>query len=269
MPIREPYMLWDKPQNISNSSDKAYHLDKNAHNSAVKKAPCVFILEPQKNVAKTDNILENKAKNIIQPIKTKQGEINDINRTRDDEYKVIKFNRLYPSGNYVILDKTKAKATIFKQNGDTIKSYEVGTGAEIGDELNNGYGKNGTSKQTTPAGEYNIKFRGGGGYGKFIFNLGSEYSAPSSKFAIALHIIPNWCKEERLAKLGNGSLEDNRMSAGCVNFKVEDFNELAQEVKVGTKVYILPEEKDNHFVLGKQKNGKLRFVQDKYHPRTK
>ena len=54
----------------------------------------------------------------------------------------------------------------------------------------------------------------------------------------------------------NGTLTDNRQSSGCVNIPVEDLNEIQNKygIGVGSKCYILPEEKGNKLVLQKQKD---------------
>lgn len=66
------------------------------------------------------------------------------------------------------------------------------------------------------------------------------------------------------------------MSCGCINFKKNDFLKLVKDLKLvdlknisaKCKIYILPEEKDNHLKLIQQKNGITRFIQIKYKSRT-
>lgn len=287
MPIEKTYMLWEKPiEKTKQSSSPLVVRSQSAKKQTNFPPPsCVFLEDAPRRENKITNkkieqkiitnstavadktVVNNIAKKIM-PIDTPKGEIERINNTPDDEFKIIRYNRRHPFGNYVVLDKEKASATLYNFNGEKMDSYEIGTGSQKGDALNNGYGKNGVKSQTTPAGEYKIRSRGGHGYGKFIFDMGDEYTTKGSGLIIAMHIIPEQCKVQRAPLFNNGTPSDNRMSAGCINFQVEDFKKMAENVRVGTKVYVLPEENDNYLKLEKRENGQLRFVQNKYRPRT-
>jgi len=85
-----------------------------------------------------------------------------------------------------------------------------------------------------------------------------------TKSVMGLHQIPNSLIKERLSKFNNGTIKDNRMSYGCVNFQLKDIENLKTIVKPGSKVYILPEESDNSLKLKKAAGDKYIFVQSKY-----
>lgn len=264
MPIRETYMLWDKPITQSDNVKPPAKVEGSRVVKNIFKAP----VPVKPNVCVADKTAVRAGLKSFPPVYTKQGEINMINSLKDEKNKVLVFNDRHPSGNYIIINKKTSSATVYASGGDSINCFEIGTGREIGDNLNNAYGKGGKQCQMTPAGEYSIKKQGGNGYGKFIFNLGSDYNVKGSNTFIALHKIPDHLMSERFPLFANGNVADNRMSAGCINVRLEDFKKLEEQVHVGSKVYILPEDKGNHLKLETQKNGKLRFVQTDHHPRT-
>jgi len=242
--------------NVKNKKDSSKRLKVN---------PFVAKLDTPKiaTVAETTGIY---LKTVLLPLLSPkvQGEMAKINKLSNDSAKVIEYNKLHPTTNYIIVNKQKSTATIYSPDGKTIKSIEVGTGQHVGDSLNDGYGRKGKANKTTPAGEFKLNARGGCGYGKNIFKLGSNYMVPGSGTTLALHIVPTHLEKQRLPLFGNGNVKDNRMSAGCINMKQKDFDMLTKDVLLGAKVYILPEEKGNSLNLNANKKGELKFVQTKY-----
>lgn len=192
-----------------------------------------------------------------------------INAIADNKAKIIEYNKLnHIKRNYILVDKKDCKATVYSPLGKPLKSFEVGLGKEIGDDLNDGFAYLGEAHKRTPAGEYSIitkKPKLKDEYGNVLFSLGSKGNLSTKvKSTVALHQIPTSLKKERIDKFNDGILSNNRMSYGCVNFKEKDFAELTNFMGQGSKVYILPEEQNNSLKLALNKQGKLEFEQTKY-----
>mgnify|MGYP002521993141 CR=1 FL=1 len=198
-----------------------------------------------------------------------------------DKEKVIEYNKLLNSnglsnGNYVLIDKKGCKAYVYSPDGDVLLTSEVALGRQKGDVRGGGY-KNKSVKQTftTPPGEFYIGREGAISgttdeklYGKRVLMLRGDHTRQDSKKTqtLALHRVPA-TPMGRLREnvFHNGTLKDNRVSFGCVNFLVDSFDKMRKLIKgKGTKVYILPEEKGNHLKLEKQKDGSYKFFQTKY-----
>lgn len=190
-----------------------------------------------------------------------------INSIEDDEQKVKEWAKIKSAQNYIIINKKYCRATIYDKNGEEIKEFEVGIGKEIGDDLNDTLGILGKPKNTTPAGEFILieNVINKSAYGDFTLSLGSKANkSKTSKKMVALHKIPKFRMKARLNKFYDGDLSNNRMSHGCINLLEKDFIELTKYIKSGLKIYILPEENDNHLVLQKNNDGVFEFVQTKY-----
>lgn len=198
----------------------------------------------------------------------KQEEIKKINSLADNKTKVIEWNKQNKTAkNYILVDKKTCTATVYSPDGKALKSFEIGVGKEVGDNLNDGFGISGKIHKTTPAGEYNIEIDHSEqeDYGKMRFSLGEKGNmSKNDDSVLALHKVPNSLVRERKHLFKDGNVANNRMSYGCVNFLEEDFQELQKYVGKGSKVYILPEETDNKFQLAAKKDGKLEFQQTKY-----
>lgn len=198
-----------------------------------------------------------------------------------DKEKVIEFNKVLKkygksNGNYVIVDKKKCKAYVYSPDGDVLDKTEIALGRQKADVRGGGY-KHKELKQTftTPPGEYYVGREGAIAgttdeklYGKRVLTLRGDHTrADSRKYqTLALHRVPA-TPMGRLREnvFHNGTLKDNRVSFGCVNFLVKSFDKMRSFIKgKGTKVYILPEEKGNSLYLEKQKNGSFKFFQKKY-----
>lgn len=197
----------------------------------------------------------------------KQAEIKRINSLADNKTKVIEWNKQNkPTKNYILVDKKTCTATVYSPDGKALKSFEVGVGKEIGDGLNDGFGYSGKVHKRTTPGEYTIDIDHSEAedYGKVSFSLGTKGNMfKKDPGFLALHKIPNSLVKERKHLFKDGNTSNNRMSYGCVNFLEEDFQELQKYVGKGSKVYILPEEKDNSLQLIAQNNN-IEFVQTKY-----
>jgi len=188
-----------------------------------------------------------------------------INSLGNDEQKVIEWHKQNAdknTENYVIVDKKSCKLNVYSAKGDLLKTFESGLGKVKGDEVRRKL-EGHHILASTSAGVYTIDYRGNGRdaysghYGKNIFQMTTDKGATG----VAIHQIPNELPG-RYGLLGNGNLEDNRMSNGCINLRKKDFEELAKlKVSEGSKVYILPEEDNNYISV---KNGQLNLTQKVY-----
>lgn len=191
----------------------------------------------------------------------------EINLIEDDEQKIKEWAKFNLKDNYVIINKKDCLATVYNKEGIEIASFEVGIGKEIGDDFNDTYGLLGKSKNTTPAGEYTLikNIFNKSAYGDLTLSLGEKANkSKNTKKVVALHKVPKFREKDRLKKFYDGNLANNRMSHGCINFLEDDFKELTKYIHSGLKLYILPEEKDNHLILTKNNKNKFELTQTKY-----
>jgi hypothetical protein len=188
-----------------------------------------------------------------------------INSIEDNKQKVQEWAKLNSAENYVIIDKKACSATIYDKNGKEIKTFEVGLGEHIGDDFNDAKGLK--PLYTTPAGEFTLfkNVSNKAEYGDFSLSLGlGTNKSRNAKGVIAMHKIGATCLKERVPKLKDKDLTNNRMSHGCINFLEEHFTELKKYIHGGLKTYVLPEEKDNKLMLMKNDEGELELTQTKY-----
>lgn len=208
------------------------------------------------DISNSDNTKENISDKVSQ-----------INLIQDDEQKVKEWAKFNSAGNYVIINKKDCSAAVYNKDGEEIKKFEIGIGKEIGDDFNDTLGIFGKSKNTTPAGEYTLKANifNKDAYGDLTLSLGTEANKSKRvKKVVALHKIPKFRLKERSSKFYDGNLKNNRMSHGCINFVEKDFKELTNYIHAGLKVYVLPEEEDNHLILEKNAKGEFELAQTKY-----
>lgn len=190
-----------------------------------------------------------------------------INLIQDDEQKIKEWAKFNSAENYVIINKKDCSATVYDKEGNKIKSFEIGIGRDIGDDLNDTSGILGKSRNTTPAGEFilNTNIFDKSSYGDFTLSLGSKANkAKSAKKVVAMHKIPKFRMQDRLKKFYDGNLKNNRMSHGCINLIEKDYKELIKYIHGGLKVYVLPEEADNRLILEKNDKNEFELTQTKY-----
>lgn len=189
------------------------------------------------------------AKNYVDwdTIKRKKSYVNNL----PDEEKIKNYYFDKPDEQYLVVDKKKSQMNLY-QGDKLLRTFEVGTGKNKGDAqtvTNVSDGKVNWSKGNwnTGAGIYTIDQIDPAN--KHYSNLPS-FSLKNEK-GIRVSNAIHAALPERLQYYGNDNLEDNRMSNGCINGKCEDVSDLyyKHKVKPGTKVFILPEENDNRFVL--------------------
>lgn len=199
---------------------------------------------------------------------------NLINSIKDDLSKLIEYNKITrPNEKFVVVNKVNSTATLYE--GDKIVTrFDIGMGETVGDSLNSvsydyatkTFGKIG---RTTPSGEFRTAtlpescvnksdYIADGKTNVVLLNGVMHPVNYGQNTSLALHQFPNNVYEQRLQVL-NSQLKRNGMSTGCINFKTEDIQSLAQQLPEGTPVYILPEEAGNSLKLVELPNKKLWF----------
>lgn len=197
-----------------------------------------------------------------------------------DEQKIISYNamkQLYQGNgsNYIIVDKKKCQAKVYSPLGQVLYKTEVALGKNIGDKRGGGFMvQNAQLKAYTTPGEFTVLNEGSSNtkniklYGTKILILDGDHTQEKYKKSqvLALHRVPKTPMGKlRENVFNNGTIKDNRVSFGCVNFLVESYDKMRKLINgKGTKVYILPEEKGNSLHLEKQKDGSYKFFQTKY-----
>ena len=191
-----------------------------------------------------------------------------INDSSDED--IIKKSQMVndPNGHFVIVNKKTKRLEVWR-GGQSVLDFEVLTGSNEGDALTvtkmwdfNNDGKitdedkrNGkwipnwsAGNKNTGAGKYYIKESYAdspdkyGGKGVPSFNLYTD--GTDIDVATAIHGPTSG----RKGLFGDGDLENNRASNGCVNGQCTDLQALYDlGMPAGTSVYILPEDEGNNF----------------------
>lgn len=150
----------------------------------------------------------------------------------------------------VLIDKKDARIYVFGPDGQLRDSAPVLLGSARGDDSFPGIGDKPLSairpeEKTTPAGRF-VAEPGLNAQHEDIVWI--DYDA-----AVSMHRIrPLVAKERRLERLASLSVDDNRISFGCVNLPVAFYEDvLSPSVKkYGAVVYVLPEVKTPQQVFG-------------------
>lgn len=147
-------------------------------------------------------------------------------------------NRALP---YIVIDKPAAAAFLFDAKGEPLADGPVLIGLALGDEATPGIGgksldKIGPAEKTTPAGRFLARFGKAAGGVKVLW---VDYAT-----SVALHTIPPASTEQRRKRMLSPSIEDNRVTYGCINVP-KAFYARVQPLfgKKGGYVYILPDSK--------------------------
>ncbi len=144
---------------------------------------------------------------------------------------------------FVILDKANTKVFVFEPSGKLRAATPVLIGAARGDDSVTGIGGRPIAQvepheRTTPAG----RFLGEPGHN----TLGEDVVWVDYEAAVSMHRVRTLePKERRLERLASPSIEDNRISYGCINMPVEFYENVlkpAFNASYGV-VYVLPEVK--------------------------
>jgi hypothetical protein len=143
---------------------------------------------------------------------------------------------------FVIIDKQAARLYVFDATARLQAHTAVLLGSAIGDHTVPGIGEKAIAdvlpeERTTPAGRFN---------GQMGRNLSGEdvvwvdYDA-----AVSMHRVrPHRASERRLERLASETIEDNRISYGCINVPVEFFETHILPVFSDTSaaIYVLPDQ---------------------------
>lgn len=156
-------------------------------------------------------------------------------------------NKRHP---FVLVDKKDARVYMFSPAGKLVESAPVLLGSAVGDDSFPGIGDKPLSaikphEKTTPA-------------GRFVAELGLNANREDVVWvdydaAVSMHRIrPNSLKERRLERLASLTVDDNRISFGCINLPVSFYeNVLSPAVrKQGAVIYVLPETRTPQQVFG-------------------
>ncbi|MGN6278644.1 MAG: hypothetical protein ACTHM8_07965 [Sphingomonas sp.] len=144
---------------------------------------------------------------------------------------------------YIVIDKQAASLFLFRANGELVGQVPVLLGMGVGDDSSPGVGAKslaeiGPAERTTPAGRFVAKFGRALGHHSVLW---VDYAN-----SVALHaVITTNKKEHRLARLRSPTVEDNRISFGCINVGTAFYTGKIRPLfkSKGGVVYILPDTK--------------------------
>jgi hypothetical protein len=156
----------------------------------------------------------------------------------------------YKKHAFVIVDKADARVYVFGPDGKLKDSAPALLGAARGDDSFPGIGDKPLNEvrpeeKTTPAGRF-VAEPGRNANGEDIVWV--DYQA-----AVSMHRIrPLVAAERRLERLASRTIEDNRISFGCINLPVTFYEDVLSPTvkKYGAIVYVLPETKPAEKVFG-------------------
>lgn len=144
---------------------------------------------------------------------------------------------------FVIVDKRYARLHVFDAGARLLASSPVLLGAARGDDTVAGIGNRPLAEvrpeeRTTPAGRF-VSERGRNSLGDDVVWV--DYDA-----AVSMHRVrTSSASEHRLQRLASTTLDDRRISWGCINVPVAFFDTFVAPMFVGRRavVYVLPEVK--------------------------
>lgn len=156
----------------------------------------------------------------------------------------------YKKHAFVIVDKADARVYVFGPDGKLKDSAPALLGSARGDDSFPGIGDKPLSQvrpeeKTTPAGRF-VAEPGRNANGEDIVWV--DYAA-----AVSMHRIrPLVAQERRLERLATRTIEDNRISFGCINLPVTFYEDVLSPTvkKYGAIVYVLPETRSAQKVFG-------------------
>ena len=151
---------------------------------------------------------------------------------------------------FVIIDKIHARVYVFDVDARLRASAAVLLGAARGDDSVPGIGLRPIAEvlpqeRTTPAGRF-IAERGHNTRGEDVVWV--DYDA-----AVSMHrVLTTNLEERRLERLATPSVEDNRISYGCINVPVVFYESYIRPIFAARRavVYVLPEVKPVRQVFG-------------------
>jgi hypothetical protein len=150
---------------------------------------------------------------------------------------------------FIIIDKAQARVLVFDAKGQLGGTAPALLGLAIGDDSVPGIGDRKLSsirpyERTTPAGRF---------VASLARNLkGEEILWVDYKNAIAMHpVVTSNPKERRTERLASSTVQDKRISYGCINVPADFYRKLVSPAFSDTSgvVYVLPETRSNMSVF--------------------
>lgn len=156
---------------------------------------------------------------------------------------------------FVVIDKKNAQVFAFGPDGRLVDSTPALLGSAVGDDSAPGIGDKPLAailphEKTTPAGRF-VALPGRNATGEDIIWI--DYDA-----AVSMHRVrPLVASERRLERLATPTVEDNRISFGCVNLPVAFYEGVLSPLvkRHGAIVYVLPETRTPQEVFGSYEVG--------------
>jgi hypothetical protein len=142
---------------------------------------------------------------------------------------------------FVIVDKPHVRVFVFKPDGTLDGATVALMGSAVGDDSVQGIGEREMSaiephERTTPAGRF-VSQPGTNSFGEDIVWV--DYEA-----AVSMHRVrAKEPRERRLERLASATLDDNRISFGCINLPVAFYEDVVKPA-LGSRrgvIYVLPE----------------------------
>jgi hypothetical protein len=152
---------------------------------------------------------------------------------------------------FVLLDKRQATLYVFDARARLRHATPVLLGAARGDDTVPGIGMRPIAEvraheRTTPAGRF-VAQRGRNALGEDVVWV--DYDA-----AVSMHRVRTTePKERRLERLASKTIDDNRVSYGCINVPVAFYEAIVLPMTLAARrplVYVLPEERSVEQVFG-------------------
>jgi hypothetical protein len=142
---------------------------------------------------------------------------------------------------FVIVDKQHVRVFVFKPDGTLDGATVALMGSAVGDDSVDGIGEREMSailphERTTPAGRF-VSQPGINSFGEDIVWV--DYEA-----AVSMHRVrAKEPRERRLERLASATIDDNRISFGCINLPVAFYEDVVKPVLGSSRgvIYVLPE----------------------------
>jgi hypothetical protein len=147
---------------------------------------------------------------------------------------------------FIVVDKPNQMLYAFNKDGVLIDKAVTLTGKAIGDVRD----KMGLSpwevpaaKQVTPAGKFTGKFQLSKDYGSII---AMEETREGNKAVLAVHRVAlHNTSQNREGRMASPTVEDNRISQGCVNVPSQFYDSvLAPNFQGESQIYVMPDQSD-------------------------
>jgi hypothetical protein len=144
---------------------------------------------------------------------------------------------------FIVVDKEGAQLFVYDASGQSVGQAPVLIGITKGDESTPGVGDRELSNipvadRTTPAGRFVAKFGPAKGHKPVLW---VDYAD-----AVSLHgVVTANKKERRLQRLKSATVEDNRITFGCINAPTAFYESVVRPLfsAAGGVVYVLPDTK--------------------------